>query len=135
MSVRIHPRALLFTVAISIIACNANRDEWQPLGNMPDTFRRNVIGDPGQAGPFKFQLKVPAGARIEAHKHDIDVRVKVIRGSMYIIIGEPLDLARVQHFVAGGSFMIPAETWHVEWWYQESVMEVEGSGPMGSVLK
>ena len=73
---------------------------------------------------------MPAGARVEAHKHSIDVHVRVVSGSMVIIIGEPLDAARARRYLAGDAFVIPADTWHVEWWDEPAVAEARGVGPM-----
>ena len=113
----------------------AQSDQWKPATNIPGVLRRNVIGDPGASGPFKFQLRVPAGARAAVHKHNIEVRVKVVSGSMFIIIGEPIEPTRAQRFAAGSSFVLPAHTWHEEWWDEESVVEGEGVGPMENIYK
>ena len=104
--------------------------EWQPSATTPGAFRRNVAGDADRPGPFRFELKVPAGARAEAHSHSVEVRVKVLRGSMFIIIGEPLDRQRAKNYLTGSSFVIPANTRHIEWWDRDSLMEAEGVGPM-----
>ena len=104
--------------------------EWQPYTPVPGGFRRQVVGDPLKPGFFRFQLKVPAGARVEAHQHSIPVHVRVLSGSMHIIVDEPLDRTRAQHYAAGTAFVIPAEAWHVEWWDEPTMLEGEGLGPM-----
>lgn len=109
--------------------------EWQPHKTVPGVLRRDLVGDNSQPGPFKYQLKVTAGTRVAAHKHSQDVHVKVLSGSMFIIIGEPLESSRAQHFVAGSSFVVPANAWHDEWWDQESILEAEGVGPVATVNK
>ena len=108
----------------------ATSDGWLPYAGVPGGFRRQLAGDPVKPGLFRFQLKVPPGARIEAHKHSIAVGVKVITGSMYIITGEPFDRARAQHYPAGTAFVVPANAWHVEWWDEPTIVEGEGVGPM-----
>jgi hypothetical protein len=112
-----------------------NADQWQPSKSIPGGFRRDLVGDTRQPGPFKYQLKIPAGARAAAHRHSKDVNVKVLSGSMFIIIGEPLDSSRARHFPAGSVFVVPAHAWHDEWWDQETVLEAEGVGPMETVYK
>ena len=135
--------ALLILVILSNVACsgslqhysaNANNaqekpGEWQPSKTVPGGFRRDLVGDTSQPGPFKYQLKIPAGARFPVHKHTKDVHVKVVSGSMFIIIGEPLESSRVKHFVAGNVFVVPAHAWHDEWWDEETILEAEGVGP------
>jgi mannose-6-phosphate isomerase-like protein (cupin superfamily) len=97
--------------------------------------RRDLVGNPSEPGPYKYQLRIPAGRRAAVHRHSIDVKVKVLSGSMFIVIGEPLDSSRAQHFRAGAVFMVPAHTWHDEWWDEETVLEAEGVGPLETVYK
>ena len=112
-----------------------NPDQWQPSQSIPGGFRRDLVGDTRQPGPFKYQLKIPAGARVAAHRHSKDVQVKVLNGSMFIIIGEPLESTRAQRFAAGSVFVVAAHGWHEEWWDEETIVEAEGVGPMETVYK
>jgi len=131
--------ALLALILLSNMACSRSPQEqsgqWQPLQSVPGAFRRDLIGDPRQPGPYKYQLRIPAGARLTAHQHSVDVHVKVVSGSMFIIVGEPLDSSRAQHFKAGSVFVVPAHAWHEEWWDAETLLEAEGIGPMETVYK
>ena len=136
------PSTLLLLLLLSSFACGGNGnspttspDQWQPYKSIPGAFRRDLIGDSGQPGPFTYQLKIPAGTRVAAHQHSVDVHVKVLSGSMFIIIGEPLESLRASRFVAGSVFVVPAHAWHEEWWDEETVVEAEGVGPMKTVYK
>ena len=113
----------------------ANLQGWQPHKSIPGGFRRDMVGDTSQPGPFKYQLKIPAGTRVAAHRHSKDVHVKVLSGSMFIIIGEPLESSRAQRFVAGNVFVVPNHAWHDERWDEETIVEAEGVGPMETVYK
>ena len=131
-------RTLLALIVLTSVGCagrQSDADEWQPVKTVPGAFRRNLVGDNSQPGPYKYQLRIPAGARAAVHKHSVDVHVKVLSGSMFIIIGEPLEASRVQHFVTGSVFVVPANAWHDEWWDQESTLEAEGVGPSETVYK
>lgn len=88
-----------------------------------------VSGNPGQAGPFKYMLTAQPAASIAAMRHSVETRITVKSGRKYILIGD-LATARVQIVEAGDSLVIPANTWHVQWWETETVEEVEGTGPM-----
>ena len=119
MMTRVIAATLLTLVLVSCSAKNSpqtNSDEWQPIATAPGVLRRKLVGDPTQPGPFKYQLKIPAGSRAAVHRHTKDVHVKVLSGSMFIIIGEPLDRSHVQHFATGSNFVVPANAWHDEWW-------------------
>ena len=113
----------------------ANSKQWQPSKSIPGGFRRDLVGDTGQPGPFKYQLKIPAGSQVAPHQHSKDVHVKVLSGSMFIIIGEPLQSSRAQHFKAGNVFVVPAKALHDEWWDEETIVEANGVGPMETVYK
>jgi len=142
---RVIAAALLALILLSNIACSGsaqrgnsaqtNGSDWQPVSTVPGAVRRYLVGDASKPGPYKYQLKIPAGARLGAHHHSVDVHVKVLSGSMFIIIGEPLEPSRAQHFTTGNTFVVPAHTWHDEWWDQDSVLEAEGVGPMETVYK
>ena len=144
---RIIAPTLLALILVSTVACagSSQRDadgnsaqtnsQWQPSKSIPGGFRRDLLGDTSKPGPFRYQLKIPAGARVAPHQHSKDVHVKVLSGSMFIIIGEPLESNRAQHFTAGSAFVVPAHAWHDEWWDQETVVEAEGVGPMETIYK
>ena len=136
---RVIAPALLALILLSNVACagsdSADGNQWQPHKSIPGVFRRDLVGDPSQAGPFKYQLKITAGTRIAVHRHSKDVQVKVLSGSMFIIIGEPLEPSRTQRFAAGSVFVVPANAWHDEWWDEETVVEAEGVGPRETVYK
>lgn len=110
-------------------------DQWQPGTSIPGMYRRNLVGDPQKPGPFKYQLRIPGGARAAVHQHSKEVHVKVLSGSMFIIIGEPLESFRAKRFEAGSTFVVPAHAWHDEWWEEETVLEAEGVGPMETSYK
>ena len=112
-----------------------NPDQWQPSKTIPGGFRRDLVGDTGRPGPFKYQLKIPAGTRVAAHHHSKEVHVKVMSGSIFIIIGEPLEPSRARRFTTGNGFVVPAHAWHEEWWDEETVLEAEGVGPMETVYR
>ena len=141
-AVRVLALTLLLLVILSDAACtgsarpdSANANEWQPHKSIAGVFRRDLVGDPSRPGPFKYQLKVMAGTRVATHQHSKDVHVKVLSGSMFIIIGEPLQSSRAQRFAAGSGFVVPAQSWHDEWWDEETVVEAEGVGPVATVYR
>lgn len=127
-------------ILLSTVACagrpqpdSTNSNQWQPHRTVAGVLRRDLVGDPSRDGPFKYQLKITAGTRVAAHQHSKDVHVKVLSGSMFIIIGEPLESSRAQRFAAGSGFVVPAHTWHDEWWDEETMLEAEGVGPMETI--
>lgn len=130
---RVIAPALLALILLGNVACSGA--QWKPSGTLAGAFRRDLVGNPRQSGPYKYQLKLPAGAHPPVHKHASDVKIKVLRGSMFIVLGEPLDSSRAHRLTVGSVFVFPAHAWHDEWWVEETVLEVEGVGPLETTYK
>jgi quercetin dioxygenase-like cupin family protein len=80
------------------------------------------------SGLYKYRLTARPGASITAHRHSADMKIIVLSGRKFMLMGN-LDKARVKRFNAGSSFVIPAGTWHMEWWEEETVEEIEIMAP------
>jgi mannose-6-phosphate isomerase-like protein (cupin superfamily) len=87
-----------------------------------------ISGNRSLAGPTRYLLTAQPGASIAAHLHSQDMHIKVASGRKYIIMGN-LDSSKVQRFDAGSSFVIPANTWHMEWWEEETIEEIDMMAP------
>jgi len=85
-------------------------------------------GDRSTPGPYKYTLTAQAGTSISAHRHPQEVRITIKSGRMFILMGD-LETAKVQRFDAGSKFVIPANTWHVEWWETLTVADAETMAP------
>ena len=96
----------------------------------PDLYTiQPVSGNRSAAGPFKYIVKAQPTASVSAHRHSVDLRLTVKSGRQFILMGD-LENAKLQTIEAGSTLTIPANTWHAEWWESETVVEVEGTGPM-----
>ncbi len=88
-----------------------------------------LSGNRAAAGAFKYIVRAQPTASLGAHRHSVDLRLTVKSGRQFILMGD-LATARLQTIEAGATLLIPANTWHAEWWEEETVVEVEGTGPM-----
>src|SRR5687767_3145763 len=107
---RVTTSTLLALILLSNVSCSGRAQQnsaggeppqtdptkWEPSRTLAGAFRRDLVGNPRLTGPYKYHLKVPAGARPPVHKHASDVRIKVLQGSMFIVLGDPPDPSRVQ---------------------------------------
>ena len=91
-----------------------------------------ISGDRNTPGLFKYSLTAQPGSAVSAHRHTADMKITVKSGRKFILMGD-LDNAKVQRFEAGSTFVIPANTWHVEWWETETVEEIEMTAPTTTV--
>lgn len=88
-----------------------------------------VSGNRSAAAPFKYIVRAQPTASVGAHRHSVDLRLTVKSGRQFVLLGD-LENARLQTIEPGMTLLIPANTWHAEWWETETVVEVEGTGPM-----
>jgi quercetin dioxygenase-like cupin family protein len=89
---------------------------------------KTISGDRNTPGLWKYSLTAQPGASIAAHRHTGEMRITVKSGRKFILMGD-LNTAKVQIFETGSTFVIPANTWHVEWWEDETVEEIEMTAP------
>jgi hypothetical protein len=102
---------------------------WHSTMTGPVPIIRRISGIRAEPGPFREYYQTPAGTSSGAHRHTADMHITVISGRQYILMGD-LDTARVQRFDAGSTFVIPANVWHVEWFEEDTLVELFGTGPM-----
>lgn len=96
--------------------------------NTSGTSSSTIAGDRNTTGLWKYTFTAQAGSSISAHRHSSDMKITVRSGRKFILMGD-LDTAKVQKFEAGSTFVIPANTWHMEWWENETVEEIEIMAP------
>jgi len=102
---------------------------WRAVLTGPPALLRRISGVRAEPGPFREYYQTPPGTSSGAHRHTADMHIRVIGGRQFILMGD-LETARVQHFDAGQSFVIPAGVWHVEWFEEDTLVEISGVGPM-----
>ena len=95
----------------------------------PAPVMRRIEGNRAESGPFREYYRTPAGARLAAHRHTADMRIKLLEGRQFILMGD-LESARVKVFDAGSTFVISAGVWHVEWFESDTLVEISGVGPL-----
>lgn len=83
-----------------------------------------ISGDRNTPGLWKYTFTAQAGSSISAHRHSSEMKITVRSGRKFILMGH-LETAKVQIFEAGSTFIIPANTWHMEWWETETMEEIE----------
>lgn len=105
--------------------------EWMPAPPLlpPGAQVAILEGDPTKAGPFTTRLRLPAGYRIPAHTHPVDARITVLSGRMGGAIGSTWDDAALRIVGPGGYLVIPAGAPHFETALEESIVQLNATGP------
>ncbi len=60
-----------------------------------------VSGDPGKAGKFTIQLKMPADYAVPPHSHPTDEVVKVVSGEVHYAMSDKMDMAKAKTLKTG----------------------------------
>lgn len=107
--------------------------DWKPFAAFPPAARLAVlIGDPTRRGPYVIRVHLPAGTRMEPHRHPEDRVYTVISGIFYIGLGETFDEARLTAYPPGAVVVLPGGQAHFHWAKSgDYVTQVTALGPLG----
>jgi hypothetical protein len=88
-----------------------------------------VSGDPGKAGMFTIQAKLPANYAVPPHHHPTEEVVRVLQGSLSYGMGDKLDKAAAGTLNPGYHVTMTAEMNH--WVYTDAptTISVTAMGP------
>lgn len=109
---------------------------WQPARTLPPGAEIAVLsGDPTKKEPFVARVKLPAQYTIPPHEHSVPEYDIVLSGTLYIGMGDKLDIDsdKNQELPAGSYVKIPAHQVHYSWTKQETILQISGVGPWGTI--
>lgn len=88
-----------------------------------------VSGDPGKAGMFKVDLKMPADYAVPAHWHPTNETVRVVSGKLGYGMTGKLDKDHAKWLSPGHSVTMKAKMHHWVFASAPAEIEVSGMGP------
>lgn len=88
-----------------------------------------LAGDPSKPGPFVMRLMMPANFKISPHWHGAAESVTVISGTLYLGMGDTLDMKMATELKTGGFHSIPAMVHHYAFTKKGAVVQIHGEGP------
>ncbi len=88
-----------------------------------------LMGDPGQPGPYVIRLMMPTTYRIAPHWHSQAEHVTVISGTLYLGMGNKLDMKAAHTLKAGGFHSIAPNVHHYAFSKTATVVQIHGEGP------
>jgi hypothetical protein len=93
-----------------------------------------VSGDPGKAGAFKVQLKMPADYAVPPHHHPTDEIVRVKSGTLNYGMGDTLDKTNAGQLTDPKTHVTMAAGMnHWVFTTEPTLVEVSGMGPFAIV--
>ena len=90
-----------------------------------------LLGSPAEEGPFVIRLKFPAGYVIPPHRHPQEEHVTVLSGGFGMGAGEAHDRQAAPLLPPGSFVRIPRGAAHYAWTNEETVVQLNGTGPFG----
>ena len=110
--------------------------EWVDAGGIPPGAKNAAIKAPlNEAVPFTFRVKFPADYKIPAHWHPAVERVTVLSGTFNFGTGDKLDTTKSKALTPGSFEIMPAKTNHFAWTSEETVVQIQGVGPVDYQLR
>jgi hypothetical protein len=88
-----------------------------------------VSGDPGKAGKFTIQLKMPSNYAVPAHWHPTDEKVTLVSGTLAYGMSDRVDKANATALSEGGSITMKAKHHHWVYTGDGATVQVDATGP------
>lgn len=108
----------------------ADKLVWRPNPNPALSVVQVAVlhGHPGKEGPLVIRLKFPAGFVLPPHRHPREAQLTVISGAIGHGIGDKVNQGKAPLLPAGSFFIMPT-TAHFAWFPEETVVQVNATGP------
>ncbi len=106
--------------------------QWKPFPPGGPGARWAVLaGDPEKPGPFVIRIRQPAGAKVPPHWHPSDENVTVVRGTIFLGMGEKVERRSARELSAGSYAFLPRKQPHYALVSRrgEAIVQVHGTGP------
>jgi len=106
--------------------------KWADVPSLPPGAKIAVIEGPmTEAVPFTVRIKLPADYKVPAHWHPAVERVTVLSGTFNIGMGDKLDPQKTTALWPGSVIIMQPQTNHFAWTKEETVVQLNGTGPWG----
>jgi hypothetical protein len=128
--------ACLLLVARAVLEAQAAPTTTAPLqwGPAPPVFPAGakmavVSGDPSKRAPFTVELALPAGYKVPPHFHPTSERVEVKQGTLFMGMGDAIDVKKAEALTVGPGTVIPSKLHHYAFTKAPATISVTALGP------
>ena len=104
--------------------------KWEDSKATPGAKVAVIEGPANEAVPYILRVKFPADYKVPAHWHPAVERVTVLSGTFNFGTGDKLDTTKSKALTPGSFEIMPAKTNHFAWTSEETVVQIQGVGPV-----
>ena len=117
------------------VLLNADGLVWLPAPpSLPRGATYAVLqGDPATDGPCTLRLRMPAAYLVAPHFHSRGETLTVLRGTLFVGIGDVIDRKTARALKAGAFHQLPPRVRHYAYTTGPAEVQVSGEGPFDSV--
>jgi hypothetical protein len=90
----------------------------------------NVTGTPSAPGAlYEMMIRIDSAKWIPPHTHNVEKRIRVLRGALLVGHGEAIDATKVERHAAGATLRMPANHAHFEGAGAATIIVLDARGP------
>lgn len=109
--------------------------QWKPHPIVPGAHIAVLLGDPAKEGPYAVRMRFPPNSRVQPHSHPEARSYTVLTGEWKLGFGERFDEAKLQAYLAGSLYRLPANVAHFQVSGDaETVIQIQARGPSATVF-
>jgi uncharacterized protein DUF4437 len=86
-------------------------------------------GDPSKPGQYTIRLRAPANYKIAPHWHSLTENLTIVSGTLYLGMGDKMDMKAAHALKTGGYHYLPAKQHHFALTKVPTVIQISGEGP------
>jgi len=105
--------------------------QWVDLPGYANAKLAVIEGKMDKTGPLTFRIKFPADTKVPAHFHPGVERTTILSGTFNLGMGDKLDPAKTTPLGPGSMVIMPPKMHHFGWTKEETVIQVNVTGPWG----
>jgi len=103
--------------------------KWVEPAALPGAKLAVLAGDPAKPGLSTYRIWFPANFQIPAHFHPATENVTVVSGTIYVGMGDKIDMTKGMGYPVGSFAVVPANHRHYAWTKEETVVQIHLEGP------
>jgi quercetin dioxygenase-like cupin family protein len=103
---------------------------WTPHPLLKGAASMALAGDRNKAGMFALRVKYPHGLHIPPHAHPNELHTTVLSGMLCVGMGTTWDTTKIVRILPGQFMRFAPGTAHFEYTVGETVLHIQGMGPM-----